>query len=147
MALTGTVIFCVDSDILFAARTVLFVDLDFFLSVAGTVFPAGKSSGEGRVALFVTFPSDARSSWRWVGLSFYSDASSLGDSVAPVRRREDTEGDRDFGVKVQGDDREGVLSRMPSEPLSLTIRKEDKKRLLLRWERVFDVGREVKAEG
>lgn len=44
MALTGTVIFCVDSDVLLAARTVLFVDPDFFLAVAGTVFLAGKSS-------------------------------------------------------------------------------------------------------
>lgn len=64
-ALTGTVIFFVDGDILLAAaRTVLLVDLDFLLYVATTLFLAGKSSGEGRVTLFVTFPSDARSSWR-----------------------------------------------------------------------------------
>ena len=60
----------------------------------------------------MTFPSDAL-----VGLSLYPDASSFFSSVAPVRRREDTERDRDSGVKVQIDESGGVFSRMPSEPL------------------------------
>lgn len=101
-----------------AAGTVLFVNLDVFFLVAGTILAAWKRGGEGRVTRFVIFPSDARSSsGRKVGLSCYSDTSSLCCSVAPVRRREDTEGNRDSGVKVQIAWSEGVLSRMPSEPL------------------------------
>lgn len=103
------------------------MDFDLFLVVSSTIFAAWKRGGERRVLGFVTFPSDAL-----VGLSFYSDASSILNSVAPVRRREDTERYRDPGVKVQIDESGGVFSRMPSEPLWVTNRKEDKKRLLLR---------------
>ena len=98
------------------AGTVLLVNLDFFFLVASTFPAVWKRGGEGRISRFVIFPSDARSSSWKVGLSFYSDASSLCGSVAPVRRREDTERDRDSGVKGQIDLIEGVLSRMPSEP-------------------------------
>lgn len=129
-----TVFLCVDGNVVFfAARTaftVLFVDFDLFLVVSSTIFAAWKRSGERRVLGFVTFPSDAL-----VGLSLYPDASSFFGSVAPVRRREDTERDRDSGVKVQIDESEGVFSRMPSEPLWVTNRKEDKKRLLLQGKR------------
>ena len=105
-----------DSNVVFSAArtafTALFVDSDLFLVVSSTIFAAWKSGRKRRVLGFVTFPSDAL-----VGLSIYPDASSFFSSVAPVRRREDTERDRDSGVKVQIDESEGVFSRMPSEPL------------------------------
>ena len=111
-----TIFLCVDGNVVFfAARTaftVLLVDFDLFLVVCSTIFAAWKRGRERRVLGFVTFPSDAL-----VGLSFDSDASSVFSSVAPVRRREDTERDRDSGVKVQIDESGGVFSRMPSEPL------------------------------
>ena len=113
---TVTVLFCVKGNVVFfAARTaftVLFVDFDLFLVVSGTILARWKRGREGRVLGFVTFPSDAL-----VGLSLYSDASSFFSSVVPVRRGEDTERDRDSGVKVQIDESVGVFSRMPSEPL------------------------------
>ena len=104
--------FCVDGDVFLAARTavtILFVDLDFFSVVVLAV--------ESRVSRFVAFPSETRSTLRKVGLSLYSDASSLSGSVVPVRRREEAKRDRDSGVKVQIDWSEGVPSRMPFEPL------------------------------
>ena len=88
------------------------MDFDLFLVVSSTVSAAWKRGRDRRVLGFVTFPSDAL-----VGLSLYSDASSFFSSVAPIRRREDTERDRDSGVKVQIDESGGVFSRMPSEPL------------------------------
>lgn len=103
---TVTAFFFVDVDFLLTARSAVelfFADGDLFLFVLGTFLAVGKSGREGRVASLVTFPSDARSPRRKVGFSFYSSLSSLFDSVAPVRRREDTEGDRDSGVKVQID--------------------------------------------
>ncbi len=105
----------VDSHVFFAARTaftIAFVDFDLFLFVLSTVFASWKGGREGRVTSFVTFPSDAL-----VGLSFYLDLGSFFNSVAPVRRREDTERDRDFGVKVQIDGGGEDFSRMPFEPL------------------------------
>ena len=90
--------FFVDREILFAARTavtVLVVDFDLFFKSA-SVWHRG---GERRVASFVTFPSDALSGH----LSFYSSLNRLVGNVAPVRRREDAERDRNFGVKVQID--------------------------------------------
>lgn len=112
------VFFCVDSDVLFAARTaftILFADSDLFLVVSRTtILAAWKRCGEGRVLGFVTFPSDAR-----VSLSFDLDLSGsffFGDNVVPVRRWEDAERNRDFGVKVQIDGDGGAWSRMPSEP-------------------------------
>ena len=117
-----TVFLLVDSYAFLTARmvsTVLFVKLYFlfFFVSSSAIITFRKSGREGRISLFVIFPSDARSSSWWkVGLPFYSDTSSLCSDVAPVRRREDTERDRDSGVKVQIDWSEGVLSRMPSEP-------------------------------
>lgn len=99
------------------ACTILLVDFDlFFLVVSSTILAFRKRSREWRVSRFGIFPSDARSSRRKVGFSFYSDTSSLCCSVAPVRRREDTERDRDSGVKVQIGWSKGVFSRMPFEP-------------------------------
>lgn len=89
--------------------TVLSVDSDVVLvtSVDG--------GGEGRVLGFLVFPSA-----RKIGFSFYSDASRfLGGvvGVVGVRRREDREGDRDSGVKVQIAWGRRISSRMPSEML------------------------------
>lgn len=98
--------------------------VNFFLSV---------DTGVGKRSTSSIFPSDARSGID-LNLSFYSSLSSLRDSVTPVRRREDTEGDGYARLKVQIDCPLGVLSRMPFELLE-TTRKVDKKRL--------DCGRKV----
>ena len=98
MASVMAIFLFVNSNVFFAARTaftIVFVDLDLFLFVLSPVLATWKRSREGRVTSFVTFPSDAL-----VYLSFYFHLSSFFGSVAPVRRREDTEGDRDSGVKV-----------------------------------------------
>ena len=90
--------FFVNGEVLLAARTavtVLVVDLDLFFKSTS----AGHRSGKRRVASFVTFPSDALGGH----LSFYSCLGSLVCNVAPVRRREDAEGNGNFGVKVQID--------------------------------------------
>jgi hypothetical protein len=87
--------------------------------------------GEGRL-LIVSFPSDALL-FVWE-IDFTLDVSRLGglfNGVVPVRRREDAEGDRDAGVKVQVDDLE-VLREQLLECLS-TDRKEDKKGSLASW--------------
>lgn len=70
----------------------------------------GSCGGEGGIASFVTFPSNARSFK--VDFALYLDFSSFFccDSVTPIRGREDTEGDRDAGVKVQIDWSRGALS-------------------------------------
>lgn len=105
--------FLADVDIFSAARTVvsffLACDVDYFLLLEFLLVP-GRKSGSGRV---FTFPSDALLGWK---LDFTLDVS-LGSCyffVAPVRRREDAEGDRDACVKVQVDDLSGEnSSRMP----------------------------------
>lgn len=66
------------------------VDVDFFLS---------KDTGVRKRGLSI-FPFDVRSAIE-LNFSLYSRLSSFRDSVTPVRRREDTEGDGDAGVKVQ----------------------------------------------
>lgn len=77
------------------ASRAIFLDaeIDFFLSVDARVGERGRSS---------IFPFDARSAIE-LNFSLYSGLSSFRDSVTPVRRREDTEGDGDAGVKVQID--------------------------------------------
>lgn len=88
----------VNGNVFFAARTaftIVFVDLDLFPFVLSPVLTTWKRCREGRVTSFVTFPSDAL-----LYLSFYLHLSPFFNSVAPVRRREDTKGDRDSGVKV-----------------------------------------------
>ncbi len=93
----------------------------FFFSVRGTVtvvftivriFLLFRGSG---VAASVIFPSNAYALSLKIGLSFYLDRGMFGSdscvSVAvPIGRREDTEGDRDAGVKVQIDWSRSVLS-------------------------------------
>lgn len=77
-----------------AARVVsINTNIDFFLSVDTRVRESRRSS---------IFPFDARSAIE-LNFSLYSGLSSFRDSVTPVRRREDTEGDGDAGVKVQID--------------------------------------------
>lgn len=69
-------------------------EIDFFLSVDTRVRERGGDSS--------IFPFDVRSVIE-LNFSLYSRLSSFRDSVTPVRRREDTEGDGDAGVKVQID--------------------------------------------
>jgi hypothetical protein len=78
---------CLDLEPIF-----LNLEIDFFFSVDTRVW-----DGSLRI-----FPFDARSTIE-LDFSLYSRLSSFRDSVTPVRRREDTEGDRDAGVKVQID--------------------------------------------
>ena len=123
----------VDASLLVASMRTAVVGADanvnFFLSV---------DTGVGKRSTSSIFPSDARSGFD-VNLSFYSSLSSLRDSVTPVRRREDTEGDGYARPKVQIDCPLGVLSRMPFELLK-TTRKVDKKRLY--WEGKSFIGEE-----
>lgn len=101
--------------VLFSNARTLFLNakLDFFLSV--------NRSGKGSRTSSI-FPFDARSTIE-IDFSLYSSLSSFRDSVTPVRRREDTEGDWDTGVKVQIDGLLSVFSRMPFE-LSLNNSKD-----------------------
>jgi hypothetical protein len=101
-------------DLFPVARTVVtvfftgYTDLFLFVLLASR----RKVGGERRV---VTFPSDALLSLRKVDLSLDVSLGGCFCGVAPVRRREDAEGNRDSGVKVQVDDlsvRE-LSSRMP----------------------------------
>lgn len=97
------------------------------------VFLVRKTCLKGRV---LVFPSNALLTLRVVEL--FLD-TSLGDSllillgVAPVRRREDAEGDRDSGVKVQID--ELIVQRVSLLECLSTCRKEDKKGSLASGER------------
>lgn len=91
--------------------------VNFFLSVKSRV---------GKRSTCSIFPSDARSAID-LNLSFYSSLSSLRDSVTPVRRREDTEGDGDTRLKVQIDCPLGVFSRMPFELLKTTRKARQEK--------------------
>jgi hypothetical protein len=99
--------------VLFLNARALFLnaEFNFFLSLR-----SGKGSRTSSI-----FPFDARSTIE-IDFSLYSRLSSFRDSVTPVRRREDTEGDGDTGVKVQI---AGLMvsSRMPFE-LSLNNSKD-----------------------
>lgn len=107
-----------------AAGTLLavsFVDADLFFAAAGAtanvavflyadvVFAEAVCFGELGVAGFVTFPSDARRGE--ADFTLYLDfVCFCCDSVAPIRGREDTEGNRNASVKVQGAWSRGVPS-------------------------------------
>lgn len=83
------------------AGAVLLIDANLLLE-PGVAAVGGDGCCEGFKMLFVTFPSDVRSLRRKLDLSFYLDfCRFFGDSVTPIRGREDTEGDRYAGVKVQ----------------------------------------------
>jgi hypothetical protein len=93
-------------------------DIDFFFSVNTRVWERSSDSS--------IFPCGARSAIN-VDFSLYSRQSSLRDSVTPVRRREDTEGDGNAGVKVQIDCTLGVFSRIPFELLRNNSKGETRK--------------------
>jgi hypothetical protein len=83
------------------AGSVFLIDADLLLK-PGVAAVGGDGCCEGFKMLFVTFPSDVRSLRRKLDFSFYLDfCRFFGDSVTPIRGREDTEGDRYAGVKVQ----------------------------------------------
>jgi hypothetical protein len=109
-----------------AIRTTFDVKIDFFLSVDFRVRERGRGSS--------IFPFDVRSA-NEVDFSLYSlgGKSSLRNSVTPVRRREDTEGDGDAGVKVQVGCPLSVFSRISPELLKITTRK-------MRQEKTFHRG-------
>ena len=125
--MTVTIFFLVDSQVFFAtwtAFTVCFVDFDLFLVVLSTIFAVGKRRREGRVSFFVILPSNARR-WRKVSFAFYFDSSGFGGSLVAVRGWEETDGNRDLGVKVQiAGVEESFLECLSNRE---AIRKEDKK--------------------
>jgi hypothetical protein len=105
------------------ARIALNVDIDFFLAVDTGIRKPSRGSS--------IFPFDVRSAIE-IDFSLYSfsgSKSSLRNSVTPVRRREDTEGDGDAGVKVQIGCPLGVSSRMPFELLETTRKARQEKTL------------------
>ena len=67
------------------------VEINFFLTVQTRLGKTGSSS---------IFPVDVRSAIE-MDLTLFFLRGQMGNSVTPVRRREDTEGDGDAGVKVQ----------------------------------------------
>jgi hypothetical protein len=128
--------FFTDVNVFSARRTSglvsIFLASDVYLFLAEFFAGAWREvGGEGRL-LILSFPSDAvLLAWE---MDLTLDMSRLGgflNGVAPVRRREDAEGDRDAGVKVQVD---GLLCARERllECLS-TKRKEHKKGSLASW--------------
>jgi hypothetical protein len=99
--------------VLFLNALTLFLNAEF-----NFVLSLGSGKGSRTSSIF---PFDARRTIE-IDFSLYSCLSSFRDSVTPVRRREDTEGDGDTGVKVQI---AGLMvsSRMPFE-LSLNNSKD-----------------------
>lgn len=98
--------------------------VDFFLSVDTGVRERSRGSS--------IFPFDVRSAIE-IDFFLYSGRrreSSFRNSVTPVRRREDTEGDGDAGVEVQIGCPSGVSSRMPFELLGNNSKDETRKDLL-----------------
>jgi hypothetical protein len=113
------------SDALFR-QTVSLLDADGFLAVTRRFFELALDSLLSLVAAFVTFPSDARSLVGEFKFSLDPDFFGFSGSVAPVRGREDTEGDWDAGVKVQDAGVAAVfLECLPNRPR--TIQEEVKK--------------------
>jgi hypothetical protein len=86
----------------FTARTAVTIfftsDVDLLLCVALIL----RREVDG-VRRLMTFPSGALLFVRKLDLSFYVGFGGCFNGVAPVRRREDAEGDRDSGFKVQVD--------------------------------------------
>jgi hypothetical protein len=113
----------VDPDVLLAT------DAGRGLFLRAEVLPVDAVGDSRREAGFVTFPSDARSLIREVDFSLYLDLFGFRYSVTPIRGREDTEGDRDACVKVQGDGVAAFLLECLSNR-SGTGQEEDKKELL-----------------
>ena len=111
-----------DIDILSAARTVVTILLTSYMNVFLTkLLVSWREIGRDGV----TFPSDALLSLWEVDLTLNMCCFGFVDSgVAPVRRREDAEGNGDSGVKVQIADLS--VQRTLLECLSKE-RKEDKK--------------------
>lgn len=90
----------------FGGKSAFFVDMDALLDATGTALTVflvdsdvlfhaafltrARGSSGRRVASFVTFPSAARSGK--VDLLVYLDVCRLGDSITPIRGREDCPG-------------------------------------------------------
>jgi len=90
-------------------EALFFVDADLFLDVGVVVLllklllllgsrrRREDGSGEGFVDLFVTFPSVRSLLLELCFLFFYLDTGRFLNFRVPIRRREDTEGDRNLG--------------------------------------------------
>lgn len=80
---------------------------------------------EGFVPLFVTFPSVGRSLFLKLDVAFYLNTGRFLVGRVPIRRREDTEGDRNSRFKIQF---AGVVALCLEDPSnrSKTIRKESR---------------------
>jgi hypothetical protein len=121
------------------AVTIFFTsNTNLFLRVV--LFSRREVGGERRV---VTFPSGALLFWREIDLTLSMGFSCCFNGVAPVRRREDAEGNRDSGVKVQVDDLSG--RELFSNAFRLAERKTRRDLLLLgeEGEREESVGRRL----
>lgn len=119
-------------------EALFFVDADLFLDVGVVVLllklllllgsrrRREDGSGEGFVDLFVTFPSVRSLLLELCFLFFYLDTGRFLNFRVPIRRREDTEGDRNSCFKIQF---AGVWSFVPENPSnrSKTIRKESRR--------------------
>jgi hypothetical protein len=107
--------------------TILFAgDVNFFLA---ELVVTRRKSGRERGVFFL--PSDALLSLWEVDLSFDVSLGGCFGGVAPVRRREDAERDRNSGVKVQVDD-----FSMQEADFSNAFRRAERKTrrgLLLLW--------------
>lgn len=86
-------------------EALFFVDANLFLDVSVVVLlllllgsrrRREDGSGEGFVDLFVTFPSVRSLLLELCFLFFYLDAGRFLNFRVPIRRREDTEGDRNL---------------------------------------------------
>lgn len=131
-------------------------DMNYFLSLESLVWWRRKVGGERRV---LTFPSDAR--WALRKLDLTLDVSLGGGLriVAPVRRWENAERDRDASVKVQIDDLSGRelfsnafrrAERKTRRGLLLLVKEgEGRERSVgsLLDSRVFQIGKEVGKRG
>ena len=76
-------------------EVLLLGDVNLLLDVGVAVTGLVDGCGEGFVGFFVTFPS-VWSLLRELCFAFYPDAGRFLNFRVPIRRREDTEGDRNL---------------------------------------------------
>ena len=113
---------------------IFLADVNFFLNPLLSLFLSGrKLSGGGERRVLLTFPSDALVSLGKFDLTLdvsLGESGGLLGGVASIRRREDTEGNRNAGVKVQVDDYQ-VREKLFSNAFRLAERKTRRGLLLL----------------
>lgn len=114
--------------VLGTAETLFLVDANLFFDVGVGVVGSLDGGREGCVGFFVTFPS-VRSLFRDLCFAFYLDCGRFFNFHVPIRRREDTEGDRNSCFKIQFAGVGSLFLEYPSNR-SKTIRKESRKNFL-----------------